>query len=198
MQRSLLLLLAFIAFGCTSPPPTREPSAPAHGGSEPKRIDVSPGVVLVRACTPTGPELCFNARDDNCNGVIDEGCGVSTGLVQFVIAWDEPSADVDLQVTDPNGELVEASRVAESGLVKEQDCPGPNNECHGQNLENVYLDGDAELLRGTYRVVIRLESLGDAEPPVTVTLGVRLGPKSYAAEVTLSAPRQEREAVFQL
>ena len=54
-----------------------------------KGLSASPGVVLERACTPSGPELCFNARDDNCNGIIDEGCGVSTGLVQFVIAWDD-------------------------------------------------------------------------------------------------------------
>src|ERR1700733_1512749 len=36
------------------------------------------GVTLAQACTPTGPELCFNAVDDNCNGVIDEGCGLET------------------------------------------------------------------------------------------------------------------------
>jgi len=53
-----------------------------------------PASLAQKACTPTGPELCFNATDDNCNGIIDEGCGLRTGLVQFAIAWDEPKADV--------------------------------------------------------------------------------------------------------
>jgi hypothetical protein len=89
---------------------------PAPGPSA-KQLVVSPGLVVERACTPTGPELCFNARDDNCNGIIDEGCGVHTGLVQFIIAWDEPQADVDLLVTDPNGELVEVGATSQSGLI---------------------------------------------------------------------------------
>ena len=67
-------------------------------------IEAPYGVTLVEACTPTGPEICFNAVDDNCNGVIDEGCGVLTGVLQFTIAWGDSPADVDLIVTDPDGE----------------------------------------------------------------------------------------------
>src|SRR5262245_45489344 len=96
------------------------------------RLTISPGAVVHRSCTPAGPETCFDARDDNCNGIIDEGCGVPTGVVQFVIAWNKPSADVDLDVTDPSGELAEVGRSTESGLVKARDCPGPSNQCHGQ------------------------------------------------------------------
>ena len=118
-----------------------------------------PGIVVRRACTPTGPERCFDARDDNCNGIIDEGCGVNTGLVQFAIAWDEANADVDLNVTDPDGELVEVGRVTQNGLTKERDCPGRHSECRGQNLENVFLE-DGDPTRGDYRVRVRLEKLG--------------------------------------
>jgi len=81
-------------------------------------------VELQEACVPTGPERCGNARDDNCNGIIDEGCGIATGIVQFVIAWDAPLADVDLLVTDPKGDLVEVRRKSSAGLVKDRDCPG--------------------------------------------------------------------------
>src|SRR5262245_972176 len=76
------------------------PSAASGGAATASR---APLTELREACVPTGPERCWNARDDNCNGIMDEGCGVSTGLVQFMIAWDAPTADVDLLVTDPKG-----------------------------------------------------------------------------------------------
>ncbi len=69
--------------------------------------------VEVRAlepCVPLNYEECFNALDDNCNGAIDEGCGTPGGVVQFMIARDTARADVDLNVMDPNGELIEAGR----------------------------------------------------------------------------------------
>ena len=156
-----------------------------------------PPALARKTCTPTGPELCFNATDDNCNGIIDEGCGVRTGLVQFAIAWDEARADVDLRVFDPGGELVEVGRPARSGLVKERDCPGRNNDCRGQNLENVY-QSDGEPLRGEYRIRIRLEALAGENPPIDVAFGARVGPKTYAESVSLRAPEEERELIFRL
>lgn len=140
---------------------------------------------------PTGPEICFNATDDNCNGIIDEGCGVQTGNVQFVIAWNEPDADVDLEVTDPAGVLVEVGRTTPSGMTKDRDCPS-NQDCRRQNTENVYLaDGDPP--RGTFRIVVRLAKLGGANPPIRVRLGARVGPKTYAFDLTLDKPDAERE-----
>ncbi|MEZ4221904.1 MAG: hypothetical protein R3B13_13305 [Polyangiaceae bacterium] len=175
------------------------PAGPGATASGPRllRIEAKPGAVVDRACTPSGPELCFNARDDNCNGIIDEGCGVNTGLVQFAIAWSEPGADVDLRVTDPNGELVEAGRATQSGLVKDRDCPGKRNACRGQNMENVYLeDGDAT--RGKYRVRVRLEELGGENPPIIVTVGARVGPKTYSLELSLTRVGDEQEVVLEL
>jgi tRNA (guanosine-2'-O-)-methyltransferase len=119
---------------------------------------------------------------------------VNTGLVQFAIAWAEPLADVDLNVTDPNGELVEVSRSTESGLVKDRDCPGKSNECRGQNLENVYLE-DGDPVRGVYRLRIRLEKLG-ANPPIRVTLGPG-GTETYQVELELDA-RNRAEIVLEL
>src|SRR5262245_7499172 len=88
------------AIGCievAAPPPKDALSA--------RDVQTSPGVGLETACTPTGVEICFDARDNNCNGVLDEGCGVHTGILQFMIAWESAEADVDLNVTDPGGEL---------------------------------------------------------------------------------------------
>ncbi|HEX2669854.1 MAG TPA: hypothetical protein VHM25_03225, partial [Polyangiaceae bacterium] len=82
-------------------------AAPNHATAEgPALLSVVPSSLAQKPCAPTGPELCFNATDDNCNGIIDEGCGLHTGLVQFAIAWNEPRADVDLRLFDPSGELI--------------------------------------------------------------------------------------------
>ena len=111
--------------------------------------------------------------------------------------WSEPAADVDLEVTDPNGELAGVGQPTRAGLAKERDCPGPNAECHGQNLENVFQEGDKPL-RGRYQVRIRLEALAGASPPIRVSLGARLGPKSLAARLELSHPEQFHQLYFEL
>jgi hypothetical protein len=199
LQRGIAALVLAVAFTCALTLASgcgRRASESGAQGPAVRRFGTPSGVV-VRACTPTGPERCFDARDDNCNGIIDEGCGVNTGLVQFTIAWEEPNADVDLDVTDPNGELVEVNRATQAGLTKEKDCPGRHSECRGQNLENVFLeDGDPE--RGEYRVRVRLEKLGGEEPPIRVTLGARVGPKTYAFELALTKPEEELEIVLEL
>ena len=149
------------------------------------------------ACVSTAPERCFDATDDNCNGIIDEGCGIETGPVQFAIAWEPPRVDVDLLVTDPAGELAEVGRPLASGLVKQRDCPGRSNECRGQNLENVYLDAP-EAPRGTYRVRVVLESLGGQNPPVQVHFGARVGQQTYGMTLRLDQPQSGYETTFTL
>jgi hypothetical protein len=167
------------------------------GGAESAAAPAGLGMLVAEACVPTGPERCFDARDDNCNGVIDEGCGVASGLVQFVIAWDAPGADVDLLVSDPRGELAEVGRPTASGLVKDRDCPGRKQECGGKSYENVYLDRE-EVKRGPYRVKVRLERLEDEDVPIRVTLGARVGPKTYSAELSLIRAEDTRELLFVL
>ena len=142
---------------------------------------------------PGGPERCFNARDDDGNGLVDDGCGVPAGLVQFVIAWDAPTADVDLLVTDPLGELSDVGRPTSTGLVKERDCPGRHAECQGKNFENVYVERE-DARRGTYKVSVVLERLEDEDVPIRVTLGARVGGRSF--EKTLSLTRLEEKVDF--
>jgi hypothetical protein len=180
--------------------------APSERGPGVGSALVSPGSLLampadgeprqsvrpLEPCLPQSYEVCFNALDDNCNGAIDEGCGTPAGVVQFIVAWDASRADVDLNVTDPNGELIEAGRATRSGLVKGRDCPGRRQECAGINLENVFLEGNKPPTRGTYRVSIALETLGGDEPPIWVSLSARLGPRRYAFEIMLREAEEEQ------
>lgn len=180
------LLGLLLSISCGGP---TTPSKPASAAAPP---DV-PAWVHGAVCVPHGVEVCFNARDDNCNGSIDEGCGLTSGLLQFAAAWVEPAVDVDLEVTDPDGQLVELRRVSESGLFKERDCPGRDGECRGVNLENVVLQSNESMRRGTYVVRVRLENLADVEDPVRVHLSARLGPKQFAVVFDLQDEKEERQ-----
>lgn len=169
---------------------------PAKDAIDIKSVKVSEGVGLEQACTPTGVELCFDARDNNCNGVIDEGCGLHTGILQFVIAWEASEADVDLNVYDAGGELARLGEATAGGLLKDRDCPR-SNECQGQNVENVFLtEGDPK--RGRYRVVVRLDKLNGATAPVRTRLGARVGQRSFAMVVDLSPGQGTEEKTFEL
>jgi hypothetical protein len=141
------------------------------------------GVPLSMTCTPSGPELCFDATDNNCNGVIDEGCGVDTGPLQFAIAWPDGS-DVDLDVTDPAGNLAKPGERQEGALSKDRDCGRPQTSCHGQNMENVVFVG-ARPLAGSYRVEIKLDKPEDVRFPVRVHFGGRVGTKTFGLDVEI-------------
>lgn len=145
----------------------------------------------VSACAPTGPEVCFNATDDNCNGVIDEGCGASTGVLQFMIAWGDSPADVDIEVVDPNGSKVHAAnRSGASGLQLEKNCP--DDGCHGQNVENVFLDG-TDAPRGKYQVEVKLSDTRGADLPVRVRLSVRIGSRTFGSDLALSPEKGQEK-----
>jgi tRNA (guanosine-2'-O-)-methyltransferase len=170
------------------------PAQPAKDALDAKGIAVPAGVGLETACVPTGPEVCFDARDNNCNGVIDEGCGLHTGLLQFVIAWEAAEADVDLNVFDTNEELARVGDSTVAGLVKDRDCP-KSSECQGQNVENVYLV-EGEPRKGKYKVVVHLEKPNGAVVPVRVRLGVRMGTRSYGMSMELSPGQKTEDKEF--
>ena len=173
------------------------PAASPNGANiAPSQIESPVGVTLVSACTPSGPELCFNATDDNCNGVIDEGCGLATGPLQFVIAWGDSPANVDLRVTDPTGAMVDPQRPTQSdGLRLDRDCPRDN--CFGQNVENALFEG-TEPPRGKYLVEIILTDAKGASLPINVRFGARVGRLTYGADLTLEKRDDKKAFSFTL
>jgi len=183
--------LGMFVLGCARPAVfVGRPTLVASAVSAP--ADAHPVV----ACTPTQAEICFNAVDDNCNGVIDEGCGVHTGLLQFAVAWGAIVSDVNLSVAvPPNGQRVPDPKGMPSatGFHLDRECPG-DDACNGQNVENIYFDG-ATPPRGHYEVDVALVDLHGAEPPIRVTFGARLGNRSVSFEVDL-APGADSHRVF--
>jgi len=173
------------------------PKPAAKGDLKVRDVETSADMKLETVCTPSGIEICFDAFDNNCNGVIDEGCGLHTGILQFTIAWQAAEADVDLNVSGPEGELARLYEPNESGLMKDRDCPGADNQCRGQNIENVYL-AEGRPRRGRYRVVVRLEELRDATPPIKVRLSTRLGQRHFSSVVELKDRNEERVFKFTL
>lgn len=188
----LIVLLASAFWGCLEVAPP-----PAKGALEARDVKTTPGLELASACVPTGMELCFDALDNNCNGVIDEGCGLRTGILQFTVAWQQAGADVDLNVNGPDGDIAQLDQPNESGLMKDRDCPGTDNLCYGQNVENVFL-AEGRPRRGRYRVVVRLENVADASTPVKVRFSARIGQRLFSSEIELVDKSEERTFEFTL
>jgi tRNA (guanosine-2'-O-)-methyltransferase len=187
-----VILVSFLAAAC-GPSVKAKSEAPKMAAS---RVAGPAGVELVMACVPTGPELCFNAVDDNCNGVIDEGCGVATGLLQFTIAWGDSPADIDLVMTGPNKEKIsDASRATPNGFHLDRDCP--TDGCGGQNIENIYFDG-LEPPKGKYTVEIKLSELHGADTPIKVRFGARVGAQTFGADVQLARDDDKKTFSFEL
>ncbi len=144
-----------------------------------------------------GREICFNGWDDNDNRLIDEGCDVFQGKVQFVLAWPDPHVDLDLLVTDPACQVAPLGRATETGLTRSVDCPSDTANCAGQNLENVYLDG-LPLVSGAYQVRVRVEKMSADVSPIKAQLGVRYPGATRAFELFLRQTGEEVVLTFEV
>ena len=187
-----------------APPPVVAPQSPM----QPVRIealDVTPqlsnGVSVVETqCTQKASETC-NALDDDCNGVIDDGCGYSSGAIQVTASWDT-GADVDLYVTDPAGETIMYNaehRSSTSGGVMDHDARGDcRREQENPHVENVYWNVERPP-SGSYKVDVAYwgpcGDAGDTHTTVSIAVGGKvLGVFSY----TLSREERVHVASFTL
>jgi tRNA (guanosine-2'-O-)-methyltransferase len=151
-------------------------------------VSVPTGVTVIeQQCIQGSAEQC-NGLDDNCNGVIDEGCGYQTGNIQVTAAWNS-SSDIDLHVIDPmNEEIYYAHRNSSSGGVLDRDA---NAACSvaPPTVENVYWS--AQPPPGTYRIrLVAYDMCRTAATPVTLSIAVG-GRIVGAYSFTFTYDRQE-------
>jgi len=124
------------------------------------------------ACAPDASDIC-DARDNDCDGRIDEGCGWESGPVQITLAWDS-GADLDLYVTEPSGFTISyLDRSSPSGGELDHDARGA---CipGGAAIENVHWTG-MSAPAGNYRIDVHYWGdcgvAGSTPARVTVAVG---------------------------
>lgn len=171
----------------------RAPAPPTFNPSVTASVTAPVGAVTLQAqCQPGTQEAC-NGLDDNCDGVIDEGCGYSGGNIQITAVW-QTAADIDLHVTDPTGqELYYGNRAGASGGVLDHDA---NSACRVEppTAENVYWNTQTPP-RGTY--VVRVEAYDLCGVPSTpTTLSIAVGGRVVGA-YTLNFVQMRQSYTFQ-
>lgn len=192
-QLSAAVVLATAALSCAASAPN--PVARPRISTRVEALEPGAELTLGQPCSRVGLETCFNAIDDDCNGLVDEGCGLPSGVLQIVAAWDAPDADVNLVVTDPKGERVAVGRYTSLGLTKDRDCPGPQDECSGQNFE-VVTCAASQLPVGRYRVELVLDRLPLNRTDVKVAIGGHWGQQHIRGKLVLSANKPNSSVVF--
>ena len=170
-------------------------SASAGFGGVSVRVQGPAITAIQRACSPNAPEVC-NGLDDNCNGVIDEGCGFATGNIQITLAW-ATGADLDLYVTDPSGYTISYSRTrSPSGGHLDHDARGACVRSQGgATIENVYWSTPRPP-PGTYVVEVHNYSGCRVSDATQGTLSIAVGGQVLGSYNVVLRPG-ERQAVAQ-
>lgn len=157
------------------------------------------GVTVVQqSCQPGAPETC-NGLDDNCDGVIDEGCGFRTGNIQITLAWNT-GADLDMYVSDPSGTTISyQNRESPTGGHLDHDARGACRADQENNtLENVYWDSP-QPPSGQYHVEVHYWGDCNAAAATTAVLSIAVGGRVIGAyTITLNPHDRMPVASFTL
>lgn len=185
--------------GCAAPKPAPATPAPPRKPGFAVTPATERGVRLSDyRCEASGAETC-DARDNDCDNVVDEGCGYGTGAVQVTLAWDS-GADLDLYITDPSGQTLfynENNRTSPSGGQLDHDARG---DCRPDQphprIENAFWP---DAVPGTYRVEIANFGPCGAEgtTPTTVSVSIR-GQVAGVFEYTLEPEQRVQVVEFSL
>lgn len=182
--------------GPTPPPPP--PSGVVVSATTPV-VSASAGVTVIQnSCSPGAAEAC-NGLDDNCNGVIDEGCGYQSGNIQITLAWGT-GADLDMYVTDPYGNTISyQNRQSPSGGVLDHDARGACNAAQANNtIENVFWNSP-QPPRGQYRIDVHYWGDCGAAGITQATLSIAVGGQIIGAYNVVLQPRERQTvAMFNL
>ena len=173
-----------------SPPPPTASASVRVGGTQ-----MQAGVTIVEAsCDPNAPEIC-NGLDDNCNGIIDEGCGYSTGNIQITLAWNT-GADLDLYVTDPEGFTINyQQRQSPSGGELDQDARGAcRRGQQNSTIENVYWDESPP--PGQYQVEVHYWGDCGVAGRTDATVSIAVGGQVIGAYSISLQPRERRPVAY--
>ncbi|HJL18052.1 MAG TPA: hypothetical protein RMH99_20480 [Sandaracinaceae bacterium LLY-WYZ-13_1] len=170
------------------------PSPPSGSVSVSVQTPSQAGVTVVdNYCDPNAAEAC-NGLDDNCNGVIDEGCGYSSGNIQITLSWNT-GADLDMYVTDPSGFTISYQNTrSPTGGHLDHDARGACNRRQRNNtIENVYWNAPSPP-SGQYRVEVHYWGDCGVAGTTQATLSIAVGGQIIGAYNVVLQPR-ERQAV---
>ena len=176
-------------------PHTSPPSA-AEGGEGSNGVRVEAQIAAFKAdCAPGREEVC-NALDDDCNGVIDDGCGYRTGGVQITVAWNT-AADIDLYVNDPSGDTLyyneEHERSSIGGHLDHNARGDCRREQKNSRVENAYWPAPAP--SGNYSVALHYFSPCASSAVTKATISVAVGGKLIGSYQATLKPEQRIEAL---